>query len=156
MPDPNPLPVNTELMARCADMLAMPQLACRRRSCKRGKKCGWRFPASGEPCCLANFDGAQRAAFDALYAEALAVRRQAISSWYVLDIASPDPERRALQDAAVEIMRTRLEGKALPRFDKWRRKRERNCPSPSEAETVRQSRCGKTGKGFPSGTAPDR
>ena len=132
MTDPTSLPVDTRLMSRCAEMLALPHAVCRRRQCHRRNTCYWHFN-SGEPCCLSNLTGPQRATFDALYSELLAVIRR-YQSGHAPDFTSPDPERRALQDAAAEIIRALLSAKALPPFETWWRSREKH---PIQREAAR-------------------
>ncbi|OHV76669.1 hypothetical protein [Rhizobium sp. LCM 4573] len=127
MTDPTPLPVNSRLMSRCAEMLALPHKVCRRRDCRRRNACYWHFRKSGEPCCLRNLTGPQRAAFDALYAEVLAVV-QRYQSAQLPDFAPPDPERRALRDAAIELVRSELPAEHRPRFEEWRRRRNTGHP----------------------------
>ena len=139
MTDLTPLPVNTRLMSRCAEMLALPHAVCRRRQCHRKNACYWHFRKSGEPCCLRNLTGQQRAAFDALYAEAIAVLRQVRAS-QLPDFAPPDPERRALQDAAIELVRSELPAEYRPRFEEWRRGREAaHLPLEGEERSAQRS-----------------
>src|SRR5690606_16276866 len=96
-----PPPTETQLMARTAEMLALPEMVCRRRDCRRVRRCGWIFPKTREPCCLANLDAEQRRLFDQL----LKLVRDArdFGSWdSKIVFASPWRAARDLQDAAVE------------------------------------------------------
>lgn len=128
MPDKTPLPPrDTALLARTAEMLALPQRVCRRRECRRRGRCGWFFAATGEPCCLANLDPAQRALFDEL-AEKVRVARD-FGSWSgKLVFASAWRADRALQDAAVEAARPLVSGPALRRFRAFAARRESQPP----------------------------
>ena len=120
-----PLPVKTRLMAHTAEMLALPQRICR-RDCGRRKACHWHFKTSGEPTCLSHLTREQRRLFDELYAMALDIRD--CGGHMGLMYAWPDPETRALQDAAVEIARNHIPAWDKPRFDAFRREREKLPP----------------------------
>lgn len=116
MSRPCPLPPpDRHLLARTAEMLALPQRVCRRRDCRRKGRCAWFFKATQAPCCLANLDAEQRRLFDEVVAIARDVRDYG-NSWSKLSFASPCRETRALQDAAVEIARPLMRGAALAEF----------------------------------------
>ncbi|WP_432348097.1 hypothetical protein WMC41_10710 [Shinella yambaruensis] len=108
-------PPDRHLLARAAEMLALPQRVCRIRACRRQGRCAWFFHGTQEPCCLANLDAAQRRLFDDVAAIARDVRDLG-NSWGKLSFASPWRETRALQDAAVEVARPLLRGAALTEF----------------------------------------
>ncbi len=116
MPRTYPLPPpDRHLLARAAEMLALPERVCRRRACRRKACCAWYFPATQEPCCLANLDAAQRRLFDDFVALARNVRDLGNARGKV-SFASPFRETRALQDAALEVARPLLQGAALAEF----------------------------------------
>ena len=121
-----PLPVHTRLMARTAEMLAMPHLACHRRNCRRKNACDRYFKATREPCCLRNLTTAQRQIFDEFYGQALIILEH--GGHQGLTYAWGDPMQRALLDAAVEIARTAVPPHDKRRFDAFRRERE-NIPA---------------------------
>jgi hypothetical protein len=110
---PGVLIPDTELMARTAEMLDLPRLVCRRRSCRRAGRCGWHFPKSGEPCCLADLTPALRRLFNEVCARAEVARDLAGEGGCIL-LASPFLRERMIEDAAVEIAR--------PLLPRWRRK----------------------------------
>ncbi len=117
-----PLPVHTRLMARTAEMLAMPHLACRRRDCRRKNTCFWHFKNSGEPCCLHNLTAAQREVFDEFYRQALIILEH--GGHQGLTYTWGNPGQRAFLDACVELARTAVPPHDKRRFDAFRRDRE--------------------------------
>ena len=117
-----PLSLQTWLMARTAEMLAMPHLACHRRNCRRKNACDWHFKNSGEPCCLRNLAAAQRQIFDEFYRQAQIILEH--GGHQGLTYTWGNPEQRALLDAAVEIARTAVPPHDKRRFDAFRRDRE--------------------------------
>ena len=54
-----PPALDRHLLARTAEMLALPERICRRRECRRRHRCIWFFRATQQPCCLANLDAGQ-------------------------------------------------------------------------------------------------
>ncbi len=60
-------PFDTDIATHTAEAMALPQMVCRRRGCRRRRRCRRYFTATGEPCCLSNLDPAQRAIFDRIY-----------------------------------------------------------------------------------------
>ena len=123
MPDEKPLPVDTSLMARTAEMLALPHLACRRRECRRKNRCSWYFSQSGEPCCLRNLTAGQRRLFDELYEPAIKICSDGGICGMMYNWG--DFLLRPLQDAGVEIARAIIPPRYKRDFDAFRRKRER-------------------------------
>jgi hypothetical protein len=123
---PAPLPVYTDLMARTAEMLALPHLVCRRRDCRRRNSCYWHFSESGEPCCLRNLTVGQRRLFDELYEQAIQICKHGGYSGLMYNWGGA--VQRALQDAGVEIARTVVPAPDKRRFDAFRRDRERIDP----------------------------
>ncbi len=117
-----PLPVHTRLMARTAEMLAMPHLACRRRDCRRKNTCFWHFKNSGEPCCLHNLTAAQREIFDEFYRQALIILEH--GGHQGLTYTWGNPGKRAFLDVCVELARTAVPPHDKRRFDAFRRDRE--------------------------------
>ena len=117
------LTIRTFLMTRTAEMLAMPQLACRRRDCRRKNGCRWHFTNSGEPCCLRNLTAAQRRIFDEFYQQTQIILEH--RGHQGLTYTWGNAEQRALFDAAVEIARTAVPPHDKRRFDAFRRDREK-------------------------------
>lgn len=133
---PDPLPVYTKLMARTAEMLALPHLTCRRRGCRRKNSCYWHFPGSGEPCCLRNLTAGQRRLFDELYEQAIQICKHGGHSGLMYNWGGA--AERPLQDAGVEIARTIVPARDKRRFDAFRRDRERIDPPGSLPPASRQ------------------
>jgi len=123
---PEPLPVYTRLMARTAEMLALPHLACRSGVCRRKNACHWHFTGSREPCCLRNLTAGQRRLFDELYEQAIEICRH--GSYWGLLYDYGDDLKKPLQDAGIEIARTIVPASDKRRFDAFRRKRARTDP----------------------------
>lgn len=120
-------PPDSPLLARTAEMLALPQFVCRRRDCRRNGRCSWLFRSTGEPCCLANLDAEQRGHFDA-FAKLVRDARD-FGSWNSKIIfASPWRETRALQDAAVEAARPLVSRAARRCFRAFEAMRARQPP----------------------------
>lgn len=108
-------PLDRHLLARTAEMLALPWRVCRRRDCRRRGRCGWFFRDTQQPCCLANLDAGQRALFDAFAEEVRDMRDYGRLSSR-LAFASCFRETRAAQDAAEEVARSLKAGTALREF----------------------------------------
>ena len=104
------------LMRVTADMLAMPQLVCHRKNCHRKRRCDRVMTRTCDPACVHSLPPAQRAVFDALYRTVILIADD-ISDAY----PSRDPEKRALEEAAIEIIRaTRTRRPHMARkFDEW-------------------------------------
>ena len=85
------------LMRVTADMLAMPQLVCHRKNCHRKRRCDRVMTRTCDPACVHSLPPAQRAVFDALYRTVILIADD-ISDAY----PSRDPEKRALEEAAIE------------------------------------------------------
>ena len=115
-------PMDVALASRTAELLALPQMVCRRRDCRRRNKCFWRFTAIREPCCLRNLTPEQRRVFDAVYLEA----RGALHCLGRFDMMflSPQPFYREYENAAVEIARN-MRNWDYKRWNAAWRKRER-------------------------------
>ena len=116
MPAKTPLPpLDHALLARTAEILALPERICRRRECRRRHRCSWFFRDIGQPCCLANLDAGQRRLFDEL-AETVRDARD-FGRWdSKVKMTSSYRETRALQDAAVEAARPLVTGRAAKRL----------------------------------------
>ena len=119
--------LDAALLARTAEMLALPELACRRRDCRRRRRCTWIFRDTRQPCCLANLDAAQRALFDQL-AETVRDVRDYGGRDSKLVFASAWREERALQDAAVEVARPLLPRSQLRPFRAFAANRDEQPP----------------------------
>jgi hypothetical protein len=126
-------PLDRALLARTAEMLALPERVCRRRDCRRRGRCGWFFKDTRQPCCLANLDAAQRRLFDE-FAEQVRDVRDYGNLHSKLAYASPFVETRALQDAAVEVARTLLSGAALREFRAFAALRDTHPPASRAGE----------------------
>jgi hypothetical protein len=127
------LPVYTRLMARTAEMLAMPHLACHHRDCRRKNARRWHFETSGKPSCLRNLSAEQRQIFDEFYAQTLIIIEH--GGHHGLTYAWGDADQRALFDACVEIARTAIPPSDKRRFDAFRRDREKILTSPVAQQT---------------------
>ena len=121
-------PLDAALLARTAEMLALPERVCRRRSCRRRRCCARVFRGTQQPCCLANLVAGQRALFDQL-AEQVRDLRDYGRPDSGLSFASPWRDERALQDAAVEIARQLLRGGRLRAFRRFAGRREKQPPA---------------------------
>lgn len=121
-------PLDAALLARTAEMLALPERVCRRRSCRRQKCCAWVFRGTKQPCCLANLDAGQRALFHQLAEQVRDVRDYGRRD-SGLSFASAWRDERALQDAAVEIARQLLRGERLREFRRFAGIRDRQPPA---------------------------
>lgn len=126
-------PPDRHLLARAAEMLALPERICRNRACRRHGRCHWYFETRQEPCCLANLDAEQRRLFDDFVAVARDVRDLGNSRGKV-SFASPYRETRALQDAAVEVARPLLRGTALAEFRAFAAARAKKPPASREGD----------------------
>ena len=110
-----PPPLDRHLLARTAEMLALPERICRHRDCRRRHRCTWFFRETQQPCCLANLDAGQRRLFEEL-AETVRDARD-FGRWdSKIRMTSPYRETRALQDAAVEAARPLVAGHAAKTF----------------------------------------
>ena len=121
-------PLDAALLARTAEMLALPERVCRHRSCRRQKRCAWFFRKTQQPCCFANLDAGQRALFDQLAEQVRDVRDYGRRD-SKLSFASFWHDERALQDAAVEVTRPLLRGERLREFRRFAGIREKRPPA---------------------------
>lgn len=126
-----PAPYDPALLARAADMLALPERVCRRRDCRRKQRCSWVFSRTQQPCCLANLDAEQRRLFDIFASHMESARVNGAWDSGIL-CASPYAETRALQDAAVEATRPLHRYGRLAWYRRFAAGRER-LPPPARA-----------------------
>jgi hypothetical protein len=94
------------LARRTAEMLALPEMVCGQRQCRRHRRCEFFDETSGERWCLHFLDPEARAAWDELHAIVIK-----IADLVHLKEPSRDPRRRELEEAAIEIV------KAVPLHD---------------------------------------
>ena len=87
------------LMWLTAEMLALPQIACGNRDCRRAAACRYVSCDSGAPDCLGRLTATEREAFDRLFA--LVVK---IADMIHVGMPSRDAGERALEEAAIEII----------------------------------------------------
>ena len=120
-------PPDQPLMARTAEMLALPQTVCRRRACRRNGRCSWFHAKSQAPCCLANLDAEQRRLFDQLLKLVRDARDFGSYAGKIV-FASPWRGERELQDAAVEAARPLVAKRARRAFRAFERMRDRQAP----------------------------
>jgi hypothetical protein len=109
-----------------ADMLALPEMLCRHRQCRREHACSFHRRDTLEPMCLTRFWPRERALFDELLAIVLRIHA---GTQYARP--SENPERRELEEAAIEIVRASLPlmPEIAGRFEDWCR-RYRAPPAP--------------------------
>jgi len=104
------------LMRVTAEMLAMPQLVCRLKDCRRKRRCNRVMTSTHDAACVHFLPPAQRAVFDALYRTVILIADD-------IPDACParDPEQRALEEAAIEIIRATRRGRPrmARKFDDW-------------------------------------
>ncbi|WP_313200221.1 hypothetical protein [Rhizobium sp.] len=122
MSDSKP-PLDAHLAMCTADVMAMPQMVCRRHSCRRGQRCRWYFETSREPCCLRNLDPGQRAIFDQIY-QAAHFAKGFLGSDGPFFEALSGPERLS-DDLSIAIARNVAHRWMVERWDKARRAREK-------------------------------
>lgn len=98
-----PKEFSTIRLARVLELLAVPQMLCRRRSCRRKGRCSWHFRSTGERCCMRNLNAEQRALVEAIHDKTSMIIYfgRAEKELY----ASEWSELRDLEDAAVEVAR---------------------------------------------------
>ncbi|MDB5554105.1 MAG: hypothetical protein JWL86_4089 [Rhizobium sp.] len=87
------------LARRTVEMLAMPELVCEKRLCRRSHVCEFFDSKSGERWCLRHLDPEARAAWDELHAIVIKIADQVHNKE-----PSRDPRRRELEEAAIEIV----------------------------------------------------
>lgn len=120
-------PLDPLLLMRTAEMLALPERVCLSRSCRRSKRCTWFFPATKQPCCIANLDAEQRALFDQLAEKVRDVRDY--GGWESqLTFTSAWRGDREIQDAAVETARPLMRRAQLRQFRRFVAAREKQPP----------------------------
>lgn len=129
-------PLDPALLARAAEMLALPERVCRRRDCRRRARCSWVFRTQQQPCCLANLDAGQRQLFDT-FAEQMRDARALGGYDSGFAFASPFRETRALQDAAVEAVRPLLAFGRLRHYRIFVARREKRPPPTREGHEPR-------------------
>jgi len=114
-------------LTRTAEALALPQMVCGRRHCRRASACRFYFTDTGEPCCLQNLSPEQRRIFDEVCEKADRVR----SGLGIIGLtyASPTHGMRALEDIAVEIARATFRRGEGKRWNAARRAREKLPPA---------------------------
>jgi hypothetical protein len=88
------------LARRTAEMLALPEMACDKRRCRRTHICEFYDSKSGERWCLRHLDPQARAAWDELYAIVIKIADTIHDKE-----PSRDPRSRELEEAAIEIVR---------------------------------------------------
>ena len=103
------------LARRTAEMLALPEMVCDKRLCRRTHTCEFFDKKSGKRWCLRRLDPEARAAWDELHA--IVIR--------IADIVharepSRDPRLRELEEAAIEIVQAvPLHDPLCYRFRSW-------------------------------------
>ena len=143
------------LMHVTAEMLAMPQLVCHRKNCRRKRCCNRVITSTRDAACVHFLPPAQRAVFDELYRTVILFADDIADAY-----PSRDPEKRALEEAAIEIIRaTRTRRPRMARkFDEWlalyrKRKPEdiENDPHWQRAHGVKPKTYGTYGGGHEAG-----
>ncbi len=114
-------------LTRTAEALALPQMVCGRRVCRRAGACCFHFTDTGEPCCLQNLSPEQRRIFDEVCEKAHRVRE--FLGMIGLTYAAPMHDLRALEDIAVEIARATFRRGEGKNWHAARRAREKLPPS---------------------------
>jgi hypothetical protein len=122
MPETEATPLSTNhriLLKATAGALALPEMLCLFRRCRRGRACRVRSLDTSEPCCLSRLWPWQRALFDELYGIARNIHDGRQSSR-----PSEDPERRELEEAAIAIVRASLPfmPEVTRQFEDWCRR----------------------------------
>jgi len=104
------------LMRVTAEMLAMPERACRLRNCRRKRRCSRIMTRTRDAVCVHRLPPAQHAVFEELYEKVILIADDIPDA-----VPAPDPEARALEEAAIEIIRaTRARRPRMARkFDDW-------------------------------------
>ncbi|UVC08736.1 hypothetical protein IHQ71_27025 [Rhizobium sp. TH2] len=87
------------LARRTAEMLALPEMVCDKRLCRRTHVCEFFDNKSGKRWCLRRLDPEARAAWDELHAIVIK-----IADLVHLREPARDPRRRELEEAAIEIV----------------------------------------------------
>ncbi|MBX9458488.1 MAG: hypothetical protein KL863_21965 [Rhizobium sp.] len=93
----------TLLLHSTAEALALPQMVCGRRICRRGHRCTYVAVDESLPACLSDLSVEQHAAFDALFA--LVAR---IAEGWDRARPSSDPTRRTEEILAIRIVQCSL------------------------------------------------
>jgi hypothetical protein len=124
--NPAPLPNHQLLMHVTADMLALPEMLCRHRQCRREHACKFHRSDTLEPTCLTRFWPYERALFDELLAIVLRIHDGTQHAQ-----PSGDSGQRELEAAAIEIIRASLPlmPEITGKFEDWCR-RYRAPPAP--------------------------
>lgn len=108
-------PLDQALLARTAEMLALPSRACCVHACRREHLCLFFYKADQHPCCLDNLDAEQRRLFDDFAELVRDVRDYSHPASKVL-FASRWRGEREMEDAAVAVARSLLAGPRLRSF----------------------------------------
>ena len=131
-----------------AEMLAMPQLWCPHRACRRDRCCDRTMLDTGEPACVTYLPPGMRARYDEFLDMVV----------YIADnIHHPrpagDPDTGDLEEAAIEVIRAARDSRPrlAPKFDAWlalRRKPEEIERDPQWGGAHKPKTCGgpKTGE----------
>jgi hypothetical protein len=124
------------LMRVTAEMLAMPQLACRLKDCRRKRRCDRVITSTRDAACVHFLPPAQRAVFDTLYKTVILIADDIPDAY-----PARDPEKRALEEAAIEIIRaTRIRRPRMARkFDEWLALYRKRNPEDIENDPRRQA-----------------
>ena len=123
MSDAKPPAIDAQLAARTAEALALPQLVCRSRACRRQNRCLWFFRSSGERCCMRNLTAEQRRVFDVVYHDA-----DVAWHWLGTDphwFAAREGEGRTRDDLGIAIARAHTHRWWREKWDAERRAREK-------------------------------
>ncbi|SMD14595.1 hypothetical protein [Rhizobium sp. RU36D] len=124
----------TTTLARVLELLAVPQMLCRRRSCRRMGRCRRYFPSNGEPCCMRNLNAEQRALVEAIHNKTSMIIYfgRAKTELY----ASEWSDMRDLEDAAVEVARCVCPDWSRKTFNAFLRARAKAPPPEFEGDMV--------------------
>jgi hypothetical protein len=117
---PAPRSMNHQfLLEATAEMLAMPEMICRHRRCRRMHQCHYHSLDTAEPSCLLTLYPWARALFDELFAIVRDIHDAKQSPY-----PSRDPERRELEEAAITVVRASLPlmPEIQTRFQDWCRR----------------------------------
>ena len=115
--------IDTHIAARTADSLALPQMVCRHRDCRRKNRCSWFFQTTSEPCCLRNLTDDERRIFDTVYRDAYFA--QGFLGTHPHYFERREGAQRARDDLAIAIARTSPRRWNWTEWDAARRAREK-------------------------------
>lgn len=108
-------PLDPRLLARAAEMFALPANVCFIRGCRRARSCAHVFVDNRQPVCLSNLDAEERRLFDT-FAELMRDVRDYSTPASKLLFASPWRGEREMQDAAVAAARSLLPRQRMRSF----------------------------------------